>query len=672
MASITSAGLGSGIDVTGIVEQLVAAERAPTENRLNRQEAVAQAELSSFGTLKGALASLQSLAGTLSSPSNFKVNTANSSDTTKVAISATSTAAAGSYNVETTSLAQTHSLASKAFTSTADPVGEGVLTFRFGTYASGPNTFTVNADKAVATVTIDSTNNSLQGIRDAINDADIGVRASIVNDGSGSRLTFISEDSGVKNSIEVTVSGDSIGTDIDDTGLSQLAYDPTAAGVGTGKNLSETQEAKDAVFTVNGLSINSATNTVSDAIEGVTLTLKGATDVGTPVSLTVAQNKNSVTGSVNSFVSAYNELIGSIDSVSGVDLEAETVHILTGDSTVRTIAQKIRDIVGLSVNGLTGSITSLSNIGITTNADNELVLDSSKLAAALDNDFDVVSRLFSALGEPSDSLINYSTSTEDTKVGDYAVSITTLATQGKYTGAVAALTVDATNDTFVIKADGISSATITLTQGVYASGAALAAELQSRINGDTALKADDVSVVVSYVTDHFEITSSRYGSASKVELTTVEGSGLGLSVGSGTDGVDVAGSINGLTATGSGQFLTGVGDAAGLKLEIIGGITGDRGTINFTRGVSDQLNTLIGGYLEDDGLLDSRTDGLKSDIEDIGEQRIALDRRMESVEARLLKQFIAMDILVSQLQMTSTFLTQQLSNLPGAFRFKSD
>jgi flagellar hook-associated protein 2 len=669
MATISSAGIGSGLDVTSLVSQLVAAERAPAENRYNRKEALLQAELSAYGSLKSSLSSFQGSLSSLKSISTFNSVSTTSSDSTLVSASGTSIASPGNYSLEVTTLAQAQTLVSGDFTTTTDTVGTGTLTFQFGT-TSG-STFTQNADKATQTVDISSADNSLQGIRDAVNAADIGVTATIVNDGSNYRLLFTSDDTGAENSLKITVSGDSGGDNVDNSGLSQLAYDP-AGSLGAGKNMSQTVEAMDAAFKVNGLDITRSSNTVTGVISGVTLTLKDTTS-GSPVSIAVSQNEGAITGAVNTFVSGYNELIDTLDSLSRFNAETGQGSILTGDSIVRSVKSQIRSIISSAVGGTSGAYTSLATIGLTTGSDGKLSLDSAKLQEAIDSDSSAVARLFAATGTPSDSLVNYTSSTNDTQVGTYALNVSQLATQGLYTGSNSglSLTIDSSNDTFAIKVDGVQSGTITLTQSTYGSESALAAEIQSRINGDSALQEAGVSVTVAYVTDHYELTSARYGSVSKVEFTSVEGTGLGVSVGAGTDGVDVDGTLGGASVTGSGQFLTGTGDASGLKLEILGGATGDRGSVVFSRGIADQIFSLLDSYLGTDNLIDARTNGINSRIDDINDSRETLSRRMASLEARYLKQFTALDALLGQMQATSSYLTSQLAALPGAYKPKS-
>ncbi|MEN8259177.1 MAG: flagellar filament capping protein FliD [Pseudomonadota bacterium] len=675
MASISAAGIGSGLDINGLVTQLVAAEGQPTTLRLNRQEAVLQAEVSAIGVLKAALLEFQSSMKGLLDVNGFQPITATSGNTDVLTVSTGSGAIPGDHSVKVLNLAQTQKLASKGFSSSTEPLGTGTLTFRFGTYDGTANTFTANPDKGAQSVVIDSSNNSLEGIRDAVNKANIGINASIVDDGTGKRLVFSSKDSGAVNSLSVSVSGDSVGDDLDDVGLSQLAYDPTAAGLGSGKNLIETVAAKDAKIEVDGLTITRPNNTVTGVIEGVTLNLKKE-DSALTVALSVTKNSEAIKTKINDFVDAFNKFKEVVGDLTRFDSETRVSGELLGDAALRGIENQIRRIIANTVPGVTGAFQSLGSIGVKTQRDGTLSLDSAALDKAIQTDAEGVARLFAKGGAATDALVEFSASTDASVVGEYAVNITQLASRGVFTGSTASgfpLSVDGTNDNFAIKVNGVQSGTISLTQGSYASGAELAAEIQGRINADSALKGGNVSVTVSFDTDHFEITSSEYGSASKVEVTSVDSNSavIGLAVGAGTDGVDVAGSIGGVVAIGSGQTLTGTGSSSGIALEFQGGSIGDRGTVSFARGVSVQLDVMLKGVLGNQGVLKSRIEGLNDRISRIDDKREVLNRRLASLEDRYRKQFTALDTLLSQLQGTSAFLSQQLASLPGPRKLSS-
>jgi flagellar hook-associated protein 2 len=212
--------------------------------------------------------------------------------------------------------------------------------------------------------------------------------------------------------------------------------------------------------------------------------------------------------------------------------------------------------------------------------------------------------------------------------------------------------------------DGVR-ASLTLAAGTY-TAATLAAEVQSKINGASAFSGAGISVAVTHTGGILSITSNRYGSASNVGVGGTGAVNLLGAAPVGTVGVDVAGTINGAAAAGSGQYLTGaVGNAAdGLKMLVTGGATGSRGTVNYYQGYAYQLNNWLTNLLDSKGALSSRTDGINRSIKDIGTQQAAISRRLTDIEARYRKEFTALDTLIGSMTQTSNFLTQQLANLP--------
>jgi len=671
MATISSLGTGSGLDLAGLVDKLVAAEGAPAAARLDRNEANIQAKLSAFGSLKGALSSFQSSIAGLAQFSTFQKKSVSTTSTTDLfTVSASSSAIPGTYNVEVTNVAKAHSLATSVgqFNSNTDAIGTGTLTISFGTvtYAGDDVTaFNPNANKSAINVTIDSSNNTLQGVRDAINNANGGVTASIINNGSDFQLVLTSDDTGIVNGLQIDVDeGLAPADNVDMTGLSRLAFNKSAASV---TNMENTVSANDAGAIINGISITSASNTLTDVIEGITLNLLQQSAAGVTVGVSVSNDTVSTKTTIESFISSYNNLTATLNTLTDVNVSANTAGLLVADAGVRGIENQIRRIISSSVPGLTGSIQSILDLGVKTSSDGTLTIDSTKLQTAIDNNFDEISALFTRVGVPSDSLINYVSSTSSTTVGSYAVNVTQAATQGALTGdaAIANLVIGTGNDNFAVKVNGVQSGTITLTNKTYLSNADLVAEMQSHINADSALVAAGINVTVSLSGSKLVFTSDTYGSASTVELTSVENAAdLGLTTVTANDGVDVAGTIGGVTATGSGQLLTGTGIVSGLQLQVSGGGTGNRGTVNFTSGFAQQLDDLLTGFLASDGIIETRTQGFNDSVGRITEQRDALEFRLSKIEARAIAQFSALDILIAQLKVTSDFLTQQLAALP--------
>ena len=663
MASITTPGLGSGLDINSLVTKLVEAESAPITNRLDRREAGLQARLSAYGSLKGALSKLQTSLASLNTSATFQSKSVSSSDTDVLTATTSSLATAGKYDVNVTQLADNHklatdpTLANAQFTSDTDIIGTGNLVFKFGTtvYDKGTDTytsFTQNADKATATVEI--TDGSLKGIRDAVNEADIGVNASIVYDGSYYRLTFTSE-TGAANSLEITAADDDT-NNTDAAGLSLLTFSSGA------NHLEQTDAAQDATLTVNGVDITSDSNTLTSTIEGLTINLL-ATGLST---VNVKQDKDKASTAISGFVTNYNALISTINDLSKYNPDTKEAGLLNGDGVLRNIDSQVRRLLSNKVEGVSGGISTLTDIGISRSSkDGTLVLDNTKLGALLETNFQDVAAIFAAVGAPTDSLIEFTSSDSLTKVGDYAVNVSRLATHGTIVGSAAAnLTITGgSNDTLSVEIDGVS-ATVTLTAGTY-TAASLVAEVQSQINGTQEFKDANRSVEVSESGGVLTITSKTYGAESAVNVAGGNGrTGLLGATPTVTEGLDVAGTIGGVEATGSGQFLTGTGAAQGLKLKITGGVAGDRGTIAFSQGYAYQLNGFITELLDSNGIFTSATESLNTQIKDVADDREVAARRLATYEQRIRAQFTAMDILVSQLRSTSDFLTSQLASLP--------
>jgi flagellar hook-associated protein 2 len=681
MATISSPGIGSGLDINTLITKLMAAESTPL-TALAQKEAGLQAKISAFGSLQGALSAFQGSVSSLNSLSKFQALSATSADSTVYTASASPTAVPGSYSIEVTQLAQAHKLASSAFTNITDVVGTGSLTFQFGTFSAG--TFTLNSAKAAQTVTISSAQNSLVGIRDAVNAANVGVTATILNDGTGNKLVFTSNDTGAANSLKITVADTSDASNTDNAGLSRLAYDPNGT-LGNGKNLTETLVAQNALLNVDGITgISKASNTVTDVIQGVTLTLLKKSATGVPATLTVSRDVSSVQSAVADFVKAYNDLNKSVTDLTKYDPATKQGAVLQGDYSALSIISQVRQQLNKTLTGLTGSYTSLSQIGVSFQNDGTLSLDAAKLQTALNTNFNDIAGLFTNIGKPSDSLISYLGSTAKTQAGSYSVNITQLATQGVLAGVTTAslantagtftapFTINTTNNTLSLKINGVQSGTVTLASGTYTTATALVAEIQSKINGDTALKNASKTVTVSFnnATSQLSITSNGYGSGSTVEITsqgTATATTLGLSVGVGIAGVDVAGSINGASATGTGQTLTGATGytTEGLQLLITGGALGSRGNVNYSQGYAYRLYNLANQMLGSAGPIASRTSGLNQSVKDIGTQRDAISLHLTALEARYRAQFTALDTLIGKMKSTSDFLTQQLAILPS-------
>lgn len=384
---ISAAGIGSGLDVDSIVNQLMAVERQPLTQMDTRHKKF-DSQVSAYGQIKNALSTLQGTVKSLSSIDKFHVYSASSSDDTVFTASASSSAVPASYQIEVSQLAQQHKISASAVNATTDVIGTGTLTIEFGTHDTGGGTFTPNAEKTPLVLTIDSSNNTLSGIRDAINKANAGVSASIINDGSGYRLVVSSNESGAANSLKISAVDDDT-NNTDTAGLSFLAYDPIGA-VGAGKNLTQLSEARNALLTVDGIAISHKSNAVTGVIEGVTLNLEKL-NAGQPETLTVSRDIEAVTKAVDEFVKAYNNADRTIRDLTAYNATTQKGATLQGDSATRNLRSSLRGILTGTVDN---AYTTLSAIGISLQTDGSLAVDSGKLTTALNSNFEAVGNLF--------------------------------------------------------------------------------------------------------------------------------------------------------------------------------------------------------------------------------------------------------------------------------------
>lgn len=418
---ISSAGIGSGLDVNSIVTSLMSVEKKPL-NAVAEQKTDYQSQISAYGSLKGALSTFQTSVSALSSAAKFNAQTVTSGNVSVFTATSNGSATIGDYAVTVSQLAKSQKLALAGFANTSDTVGTGTLTISFGKFTS-PSTFAPNTAKTDVSVTIDSSNNTLAGVRDAINATNSSVSATIVNDGSTNRLVITSKDTGEVNSLKISVADTGDSNNLDASGLSQLAYDP-AATAGAGKNLTQVQAAKDALLDIDGIAVVKASNNITDAIDGVTLNLL-ATSAGSSVSLGVASNKDTVKTSVTAFVDAFNKLDTTLRSLTKYDSTGKSSGVLLGDSTVRTVINQIRSVMTKTITS-GNTINTLSHIGVAFQRDGKLALDATKLNTAITDNFSEIASLFAATAKATDPQITYNSSTSKTQPGTYAVTVSQL------------------------------------------------------------------------------------------------------------------------------------------------------------------------------------------------------------------------------------------------------
>ncbi|MEM1261514.1 MAG: flagellar filament capping protein FliD [Pseudomonadota bacterium] len=458
MVGIVSSGIGSGLDVAGLVSQLVRAEAEPAEARFARQEAGLLAEVSAYGSLKSALSQFQAEVDKLGDADQLLGRQVlYDEENAPFSVSIDPTAPPSQFDVTVESIASAQRLASAAFVDSTSSVGFGQLTISAGD------------DAFVLAINADAT--SLADIQDAINNAsgNTFVRATLVNTDAGTTLSLSALNSGSDGEVSIVSSGG-------DGGLAALDYD---AASNTG-SLTEIRGGNNASITVDGLALTSSSNTIANAVEGVTIELLRE-EPGSAQGVAVEFDQSALRGNVDAFVNAYNALVDTVRSQTSFDAETNSAGVLLGDNTLRNISIQLRREFTAVQGDALQSIRSLADIGVTLDVEGKASLDSDRFAAAVESGFVSIGQLFSAEG-----------------------------------------------------------------------------------------------------------------------------------------------------------------------------------------GVAERLGNRLTEYLDDEGPIETRTNGLNASIDDIGEQRVSLNERLVILESRLFSQFNALDSLISQLSNTSAFLTQQLAQLPGS------
>jgi flagellar hook-associated protein 2 len=354
MATISAAGIGSGLDIESIITSLMQVEQIPLQN-LQVKAGDLLTQVSVYGTLRSALATFQDSVSTLTDIDSFTSFSATSGDEDAYTVSADNSASDGSYTVSVDNLATSHKKRSSALITDSNmPIGN----------VGDQMTMFIGGES----FTVDSGGQGLESIKNMINEAsdNIGVTATIVQESD--------------SSVHLVLTSDNTGTANELTGIFTDAFgEPLVDPLG----MTESQAAEDAQMTIDGVVITRSSNTISDAIEGVTFELLEESAAASQ--MTIAHDTGSVTSSVSDLVDAYNTLMSSISDLSNGDL--------SGDSTLRMIESRVRNMVGGKM-GVDGAYTYASQAGINFERDGTLSYDSAELAAALENDRDAVLDLF--------------------------------------------------------------------------------------------------------------------------------------------------------------------------------------------------------------------------------------------------------------------------------------
>lgn len=367
MPTISSPGIGTGLDVNGIVSQLMAIERQPIAD-LQRAANVIQTKISTYGTLKSNVSALRDAANVLTQSSTWTQTLATSSDSTAVATTTTANTKPGAYSVQVNSLAASQSIASSAYAASTTAVGTGTLTLQLGTWSG--TSFAAKSGSSATNITV-AAGTTVSGLRDTINAANAGVTASLLSDASGYRLVLRSTATGAENGFKLTA------TDPTASGLANIAYDPSTSTT----PMSLATAAANATGTINGLAVSASSNTFTEVVDGLTMTFGKVTT--SPVQINTKVDTEAIKKQIATFTSAYNTLNSFIATQTSYDAASKKGGPLQADAAANGIRAQIRAVLGATAGNST-VFTRLSDVGIALQRDGSL-LAGSKLDTALAN-----------------------------------------------------------------------------------------------------------------------------------------------------------------------------------------------------------------------------------------------------------------------------------------------
>ena len=406
---ISSAGIGSGLDVEGIITKLVALEKQPLAS-LQIKATVIQTKISDYSQVKSLVSTLTDTASKLSLDSGWNTVAVASSNSAAVSASVSGIASATSFSVGVSQLAKAQSTVSDAVPASTAVGSQGTLTLQLGTWgpsrANGTGSAFAAGSAASVNITVGASD-TLAQIAAKINDAGSGVVATVLTDASGDRLMLRSASTGGAQGFRVQANDTGDGNNTNDSGLSALAFEldldpgptptgaPTVTAYGMGANTFQT--GQDAKATINGIAVTSANNSFKDVVAGLTITASAVTS--SDVELVATNDKPALTKNIQAFVEAYNAVNKYLADATAYDDSSKKSGDLQGDSTAIGLRNSLRSLLGTGVVG--GSYTRLSDIGLSTGRDGNLAVDATKLGAALNNPASVKTLFAQKNADPS-------------------------------------------------------------------------------------------------------------------------------------------------------------------------------------------------------------------------------------------------------------------------------
>ena len=726
--------VGSGLNTSELIKNLVDAERAPKEEKLNKKIETAEVSISAISELKNTIRDSNSVIKSLDGTEVFT----GSSTSTSVSLKVTDPAKVSQMmsTVSVSQLAKSQTLVFDGFTSATANVGSGILFFQRGTWNNG--IFSADTDYNPKDINIGDTAYSITDIKDAINASSVGAIASVVKKDTTDFALVIRANSGAANSFQISVtegnnsglkkiehlsqitntsnisssegatitSSASHGYNVGDTvkyiatgtaltGLTSLNtykissipsstsftltnVDGTSITYGGGNGNSqdkftrvntETVSGVDSSFAVDGVTITRPTNTIDDVIDGASLTLSSTTTTDANVSVTTSKDK--VLSALNNLIEEVNKISSQIKELTARGLNGEKKGALAGDTTMRSISERLKKITTQPMDGFGEDTIYLANLGVSTTQDGMLVLNSRKFDEAFANSPEDLTALFTDRLHSTSSLIIPKLSGAQTKTYKAGRYFFDLGTQGKLTGSSVSTDITSSNYTpssgnqnLQLTIDGVLSGTIQITGGPYNSTNSMASALETAINADNILAQNDISVDVDYLSDKYIITSKKYGSNSSVLINSIDNglnNYLGIQSGSsttGTGGTVGASLTNSALEQTSLGFRTTSGDALGLSMNVTA--PGASAYISIGNSFLSGLSEYLSQILTPKGILTTKTDNLNNDITEYNEDLVDLDEEIEKTRQRYKEQYGAMEATVNSFKKTGEYLTNYM------------
>jgi flagellar hook-associated protein 2 len=653
-SGLNFSGLATGIDTDKIITGLTKINQNRIDLLKSRESGITTKQ-TAFAQIKGLLFDFQSKTTALarSAGGSFDGRKATVSDTTIATAVAGTSAVPGTYTLSVSALAKANQVASQGFVDPNAQIKQGSVSLQVGTGSA-------------ISITVDSRNNTLQGLADSINAAGGDVKASIINDGSATpyRLALTATKTGAVNAINVT--------------------NNLTTGAGADINLTNNtlQAASDAVVKLGSgagaLTVTSASNQLNGLIPGVTLNVAQA-DPSKTFTLTVSNDTDATKTALKDFVNSYNATIDFISSQSKFDSKTQTAGVLLGNRDAAGIADELAQALSTTIPGLSSSANRISSVGLSLGDNRKLTLDEGKLDQALSGQTGAtlgdLKRLFAISGttdNPGVAFVFGSNTTKPSGTTPYQVNVTAPATRAVVTASTAlgsSIVLTPPNNSLSLKLNGLTASGVTLDPGTY-TAEELVSLLQQKINSNSSLNGN--LVTVGLTTDNkLTITSQRYGAGSTISFgpgTNIPG--LGFTGSETAVGTDVKGEfrVDGLVeaATGTGQTLTGVAgnkNTDGLQVRATTN-TATTANLTVTQGLAGRVNSILGKYLNTtSGRLKTIDDGFQKQVDDIEKNITGQNDMLETKKNALLLRFAAMESAVSNLKGLQSQLTAMFSSI---------